>query len=146
MAFKRKMLDGVAKLIADLKRSMLPSGTVCWFYLTEVPYGWKLCDGTNGTPNLIGRYAVGSISNIGQLVNAGLPNIKGTFPATEGYDEALLTGPFYTHTYDNSSNNDNTQGNRDHTIGFDASRYNEIYGNSETVTPPSTKLLPCMKI
>jgi hypothetical protein len=23
---------------------------------TEIPYGWAVCDGTNGTPNLIGKF------------------------------------------------------------------------------------------
>ena len=30
---------------------------------TSIPDGWKLCDGTNGTPNLSGRFIVGIGSN-----------------------------------------------------------------------------------
>ena len=145
MAFTRKMLDGVAKLIADLKLSMLPSGTVCWFYLTEVPHGWKLCDGTNGTPNLIGRYPLGAISNIGQTVEAGLPNIKGTFCANttgRGYASNGVAISKYYNTNMKYGGNDAWG----IVYELDASRCDEIYGNSETVTPPSTKLLPCMKI
>lgn len=143
MAFQRKILPGISKLIDQLKLSMLPRGTVCWFYLTEVPYGWRLCDGTNGTPNLIGRYAVGSISNIGQEVAAGLPNITGTF-GTLAYQK-IATGAFKqlvanVYPIEHSGNS------KGQSVSFDASRSSSVYGKSATVTPPSTKLLPCMKL
>ena len=43
----------------------VPSGgIIMWNGLsTSIPDGWKLCDGTNGTPNLSGRFIVGIGSN-----------------------------------------------------------------------------------
>ena len=182
MALQRKILLGISKLIDQLKLSMLPSGTVCWFYLTEVPYGWGLCNGryyskdgsessdiptetcTIGTPELIGRYPLGSISDIGGTVNAGLPNIKGKLisedggypytPYATGYKGENKQTYAHGALYVDSSNVPTGLGgidatNRDRADGwlcFDASRSNDVYGNSETVTPPSTKLLPCMKL
>lgn len=40
-----------------------PKGTIVAFYGTEIPYGWALCDGTQGTPNLIDRFIKGGTSN-----------------------------------------------------------------------------------
>ena len=140
MAFKRKILDGIKEI---LQAALLPSGAIVWFNRTSAPSGWTICDGTNGTPNLIGRYALGSKTNIGSLVEAGLPNITGKF---NGVQYNSIGGAF--------SQNYNTGyelcGSKEHirivTVSFNASNANTVYGNSNTVTPPSTKLLPCMKI
>ena len=148
-----------------------PIGSVCWFDLEKAPDGWVVCNGkwysedgkysadnytevcTIQSPNLIGRYALGSEVGIGELVEAGLPNITGRIPGDAQNMSGgnaywnLVSGAFYQ---DNSTNMD-LAGNSvvdydNYSIGFDASRSNAVYGNSDTVTPPSTKLLPCMKI
>ena len=40
----------------------LPIGAVIMWYrpLVEIPAGWQLCDGTNGTPNMLGMFPVGA--------------------------------------------------------------------------------------
>lgn len=84
----------------------------------------------------------------GTTVEAGLPNITGTFIAAlrDGFDDGsknLITGAFYE--------NGTTTGNNDYNsittnvgipsgrapFGFDASRSNPIYGASDTVQPPA---------
>lgn len=42
----------------------VPAGTiVAWAGTAEqIPLGWRLCDGTNGTPNLVNRFVKGGIS------------------------------------------------------------------------------------
>ena len=149
MAFPRRTLEGLAKTIADLKQMIqnvaIPQGTIWWFHnRTTAPVGWVICDGNNGTPNLIGRYPLGATSNIGSTVEAGLPNIYGnTGYSSDTGNAATFSGPFYKGGsgwccgwggYVYYSN-----------ILFDASRVSSIYGNSTTVTPPSVRLLPCMK-
>ena len=37
----------------------IPHGTVTMYYGRYAPPGWALCDGTNGTPDLRGRFPVG---------------------------------------------------------------------------------------
>jgi len=37
----------------------LPKGLISMWSGNEIPSGWTLCDGTNGTPNLSGRFIVG---------------------------------------------------------------------------------------
>lgn len=48
--------------LRNLKSRILPAGTNPQLYsgsVTQIPSGWQLCDGTNGTPNLKGRFIVG---------------------------------------------------------------------------------------
>lgn len=37
----------------------IPVGLICIWSGSEVPNGWTLCDGTNGTPDLRGRFVLG---------------------------------------------------------------------------------------
>lgn len=39
--------------------------------LADIPLGWQLCDGTNGTPNLIAKFLIGSASAIDPGVEGG---------------------------------------------------------------------------
>lgn len=40
----------------------VPSGTIVAYNGANVPEGWAICDGSNGTPNLKGRFILGSVS------------------------------------------------------------------------------------
>ena len=45
------------------KFNMLPKGSVLMWYsktAVSVPEGWLICDGTNGTPDLRGRFVIGT--------------------------------------------------------------------------------------
>lgn len=53
----------------------IPSGTiVMWAGTKDIPTGWVVCDGENGTPNLVGKFikAVGSASDVGEKLNSDL--------------------------------------------------------------------------
>lgn len=148
MAFPRRTLEGLAKTIADLKQMIqnvaIPQGTVWWFHnRTTAPVGWAICNGNNGTPNLIGRYPLGATSGIGSTVEAGLPNITGTIGPIieEGARGVYTNGAFYE-----AGTGTGHAGGVDYIVKMDASRCSSVYGKSSTVTPPSVKLLPCMKL
>ncbi|MBR1988342.1 MAG: tail fiber protein [Clostridia bacterium] len=162
MAFNKRVMFGmddvVSKVIEKLQDLLMPSGCICYFKRSTPPNGWAICDGSvvsmrDGsritTPNLIGRYPLGSTTDVGTAVSAGLPNITGYGGYTEGdrtytvkttgafvkggKSPLALTGAYTSSGYYNK-------------IEFNASNSNSIYGNSSTVTPPSVKLLPCMKL
>jgi hypothetical protein len=64
----------------------LPVGLICLWqgHVGVVPRFWQLCDGTNGTPNMFGRYVKGATSSIG-----------GTGGASTSHTH---TSPTHTHT------------------------------------------------
>lgn len=66
------------------------------------PAGWALCDGNNGTPNLLGRFVRGT-------------NVPGNVGVTGGQDSYnLAKGQLPAH---NHSATADTNGSHDHTIG-----------------------------
>jgi hypothetical protein len=76
--------------------------------LTGVPAGWKLCDGTSGTPNLSNRFIFGA-SVGGKAVGAVNPNtsvdtdLKGAFtPEITGYALTVANLPAHSHTFSDS--------------------------------------------
>lgn len=81
-----------------------------------------------------------SVSALGDLVAAGLPNITGTIGDTiEAKLDPTTGGAFYLTT--TSSGGEGNGGYRYFGMGFDASRSNSIYGKSTTVQPQTIKQL-----
>lgn len=119
------------------------------------------------SPNLIGNYPLGAKTEIGTFVNPTLPNITGTFPVGDGQLQVDMPWPYPAYTtnykglftgatktmtitgngYGGTSEAYN-EADAKVLVHFDASACNPIYkaGKDITVVPPSTKLLPCMKL
>ncbi|MCO5230132.1 MAG: hypothetical protein M9958_03150 [Chitinophagales bacterium] len=52
---------------SEIKRRLLPAGTNPQLFcgsVNNIPFGWQLCDGTNGTPDLRGQFIVGFDPNV----------------------------------------------------------------------------------
>lgn len=47
--------------LVEVPKALTPVGTIVMWAgaINQIPQGWALCDGTNGTPNLKGRFIVG---------------------------------------------------------------------------------------
>ena len=67
-------------------------------------------------------------------IEAGLPNIKGTF-TSGAYGNHGFSGAFYSNKTVGDSLDSGSYGRTN--SGFDASRSNSIYGSSDTVQPPA---------
>jgi len=52
-------LPGDLTIEGKLISNYLPTGSIIAFKGTTAPKGWAICDGTNGTPNLKGRFIYG---------------------------------------------------------------------------------------
>lgn len=54
--------QNAAKLMRDTFNLLLPKGTILPFAgdLYDIPDGWRLCNGANGTPDLVGKVLVGA--------------------------------------------------------------------------------------
>lgn len=149
----------------------IPTGSVFPFAGITAPEGFLLCNGQevsrftysklygvlgdiygagNGSttfnlPNLIDRFIEGAENNVGQTLEAGLPNITGTWKQTSGYNEFTGNNGAITCGYSYSPASGAGSGWRNENISFDASRSSSIYGKSDTVQPPSVKMLYIIK-
>ena len=88
----RNNADEIAKLKnrttqaeTDIVNNALPIGSIIMFSgtIAEIPTGWAICNGENGTPNLIGKFikawttsGVTGGSNSVMLSSSNLPEIK----------------------------------------------------------------------
>ena len=82
---------------------------------------------------------VGNRDEVGNYIEAGLPNITGTINGltTRHPNDATVTGAFYKYSGSSARTGDVYAGMG---IGFDAKNSNPIYGNSDTVQTPSTEM------
>lgn len=57
-----KTSTNLASSIATISTESIPSGAIIMWSgsSTNIPSGWALCNGQNGTPNLIGRFVLGA--------------------------------------------------------------------------------------
>jgi microcystin-dependent protein len=138
------------------------TGDLCYSLRTEKE-GWLLCDGTSysvsdypnlfnvigytfggsgdnfNVPNCSGKFLqMDTSKSIGQSIEAGLPNITGTF---RGIGQNIANSDSYESGAFKAINEDKAfqgaDGNDAKKWDFDASRSSSIYGNSDTVQPPA---------
>lgn len=148
-----------------------PTGMIAFFHATTPPDGWLPCNGQNvsrttyanlfsviGTtygsgdgsttfalPNLHHRFLEGTTtaSEVGDYVEAGLPNISGNSGSLGGMtaDPESNGCLYFERARYTMTGGDYTQ----KTIYIDASRSSAIYGGSSSVQPSSLHLIPCLK-
>ena len=87
-------------------------------------------------PDFRGRALWGYESEFG-YIDAGLPNLYGTFrlKGTEG--SSAVAGAFAAGSSGGSWGTGHENSSKNPLMTFDASTYNSIYGNSDTVQPPA---------
>lgn len=162
--------------VLRLTASALPAGSLLPFGGTRVPDGFLLCNGatvsrtvykalfeaigtafgsgdgysTFNLPNIHHRFIemTTSTGEVGQTVEAGLPNITGKVMVG---DYPLMTskhtGAFFGSDYGTADyHGQDGRRNVPTTFGIDASRSSAVYGRSLTVQPASTRMLLCIKI
>ena len=86
----------------------IPSGGIIMWSgaVANIPQGWHLCDGANGTPDLEGKFIIGSIKDSGATYDVD---------DTGGVDEVTLTHeqsgvPAHTHKETNAPTAGSTHG------------------------------------
>lgn len=119
---------------------LMPVGTILAFSgdLSKIPNGWHICDGTDGTPNLVGRFLEGVTSGAGTMKAPGLPNITGYFYGHDVQMEWDAGGAMQKRL----KGSWNDAGGSYHAnwwsgVNFNASWSSAIYGASNTVQPAS---------
>lgn len=97
--------DNSSKFVStEWIHKLFPRGTILMFggSASDIPEGWSICDGSNGTPNLIDKFIKSST----------------TAGDTGGDNEVTLTIdnlPPHTHTVESGTVNTSTDGNHSHT-------------------------------
>jgi len=73
---------------------VLPYGSIIMWYgsVASIPYGWALCNGTNGTPNLVNQFVIGAGSD---FQGSAVTSITNTATQTGGSADAIV--PLHTH-------------------------------------------------
>ena len=148
----------------------LPTGSIIYLAVEDIPTGYLLCDGStvsrnsysnlyavlgtkygagDGTttfsiPNLIGRFPEGG-STAGTYKNAGLPNITGTLWGGSRNGNSSVTGAFAQIDTQAPWGAGGSGLITNFLADFYASRSSSVYGASSTVQPASLVLLPLIK-
>ncbi len=100
-AFTRYLLD-VLELTFNLDMPDMPTGIILMWsgVFADIPKGWHLCDGTDGTPDLHDRFLMGTTD-------------EATMGGIGGYAEPQM--PAHTHSIDhNHGSFDSSNNNSDH--------------------------------
>ena len=166
----------VAQAVAAQIPPAVPTGMIAFFDLTEVPDGWLVCDGsavsrttyanlfakigtrhgagdgstTFNLPDMDARFLEGTTdtSKVGQRVQPGLPNISGGF--SNGYRGFVTTATgAFGHPAPWAKFSD--WGSSGSVSAYDgaelnASRSNQLFGQSQSVQPASMRALACIKL
>lgn len=156
------------KWVRDLVQAAVPTGTILPFDGTNVPSGYLVCNGaavrrttyaalfavlgtrhgegdgktTFNLPNAHRRFLemTTTTSEVGETVEAGLPNISGSFVAVFTGNE--VSGAFSRGGTGRSKNGTDWDGQK---INFSASSSSGIYGKSSSVQPTSIRCLAIIK-
>lgn len=156
------------KWVRDLVQAAVPTGTILPFDGTNVPSGYLVCNGaavrrttyaalfavlgtrhgegdgktTFNLPNAHRRFLemTTTTSEVGETVEAGLPNISGSFVAVFTGNE--VSGAFSSGGTGRSKNGTDWDGQK---INFSASSSSGIYGKSSSVQPTSIRCLAIIK-
>lgn len=111
--------------IKELIKLAVPSGTITMYNgQSEIPEGWAVCDGNNGTPNLVGKFikAVSAIDQIGD--NESELNENNEFIITQEH-LPKHSHPHKPHTHNLGGDLSGTTGSSgDLTVSLNYSDYN----------------------
>lgn len=118
--------------IKELIKLAVPSGTIAMYNgRSEIPEGWAICDGNNGTPNLVGKFikAVSAIDQIGD--NESELNENNELIITQEH-LPKHSHPHKPHTHNLEGNLSGTTGSSgDLTVSLNYSDYNWGIGSVE---------------
>jgi hypothetical protein len=75
--------------------AVLPPGSIILWYGTAatIPTGWALCDGQNGTPNLVNKFVIAAFGDVNDIA---VTNVEGSNKKEGGTANAVVVS--HTHT------------------------------------------------
>lgn len=114
--------------------NVLPYGSIIMWYgnIASVPFGWSLCNGSNGTPDLRNKFVIGANND-----NSGLAvtTVTGSTSTTGGTKDAIVV----SHTHDiNDPGHTHNYNTKASTQPQDGSTTQLWYGDQTVATSSST--------
>lgn len=166
------LYQGFLAALQKLQDTLAPCGMIAFFHTTDVPDGWLLCNGaqvsrteyarlfakigtkygagdgntTFALPNLDGRVLQGTTNtgNVGNYLEASLPNISGRIRLNEGYWSGA-SGVFNGESQDATNVGSTGSLNPLCELVFNASKGNSIYSGTK-LQVSALQTLPCIRI
>jgi len=83
------------EVIRDVNAGSVPSGAIIMFSGEDIPEGWALCDGENGTPDLRDRFIVSAGNTYNEGDTGGEDSVtlaESEIPSHDHGDGSLSTG------------------------------------------------------
>jgi hypothetical protein len=106
--------------ITDLATGSIPAGVICMWggLLANIPSGWALCDGANGTPDLRAKFIKGSTGEPGATGGSDShAHTTGTYAVSAHSGTAVADHASHTHTYTQVPNHVHVQSVNSATTG-----------------------------
>lgn len=125
----------------DVGANIIPqAGDIIPFAGSTAPSGWALCDGSNGTPDLRGKFVVGadSVGNIG-FTSGGTHEHAYDFGSTANFDTSSSTHGNWTNT------NTYGQGLVAHTHNRNFSIGTNAYAGTTYITSNAGNISRCLR-
>lgn len=87
--------------VYEFGNRVVPFGLITlWFgLLTNIPAGWQLCNGANGTPDLRDRFVVGAGANYPVYQTGGSGSVSSTTGAGGAHNHTGVATPAGSHTH-----------------------------------------------
>ncbi len=94
-------INGVRLATTQHIRNVIPYGVIMAYYTTPAPPGWAICDGSNGTPDLRGRFILSAGQGVGVDSNgdAFIDRIVGVSGGAAFHTLTTQQIPSHNHTY-----------------------------------------------
>lgn len=101
MVTQSTVTNSTALATTEFVHNIMPYGAIIMWYglVSTVPSGWTLCDGSNSTPDLRGKFVIGAsvdVSNVSGVFNAAT-DITGSTTQTGGSKDAVVVT--HSHTF-----------------------------------------------
>lgn len=106
--------------LADSQGFLIPPGGIIMWSGTNIPDGWLLCNGKNGTPNLQGRFIVGYDTNDSDYAKPGNRSEEGNDEGIQGGKKDVTLSieqmPAHRHHADGAKLNTESGGRHRHQV------------------------------
>lgn len=131
----------------QLNRELFPSRIICLWASSEIPEGWKICDGTNGTPDLRNLFALGAsdVYALGSTGGSETHTLSLSETPSHSHEAGTLSlssagSHLHTHNYRtrtrgnemNTSNNNQWRGDSNISTGSSGAHTHSISGSLDS--------------